>query len=1186
MKSWGLGAVILLALVAAGCGGGTTAIGVTIGGLHTSPMTVLVNQSVQLTAQVTGGSTTTVYWQICMPAATSTIKPTNCTAGQGPATGCTIPAVASPLTGYGTITANGLYTAPSTVPKPNSAWVVATSCVTSTAFANFVVVIDSGIRVQVLPATATIGTLETLQFATIITGTRNQGASWALSSSALNPPPLGNISPSGFYTAPSGPVTVTVTATSAADPTQTATATVNVITATQPTLTSIEPTVAAQGSAQQDVYLIGSNFLSTETVRVKPPAQLATAVPTTFINATLLRITIPATLLASTGADSIVVQDPQAPANVSGSQNLTVVAVRPVVVGSFPDSVPQNSVASPNVNLTGGFFSPATSATFNALAAVTTFTNSRQLSVTVPSGALAAPGLYPIVVQNAGIAPGQPSISALNLGVTPDPSAIPTGPVVGPITVGTSPSAVAMDESHGIAVVANTGSNSISLLTVSPSALTVITSVGVGNQPTGVAVDDLLADPVAVVVNSADQTVTAVDLMPPYAKTTLSVAIASGSNPPLPFSIGVNPLTHRAIVAYQSTNEATILNLSVAAGLPALSIVQQIGGSSTFYGTGANPAVSVDPRLNWAVVTPGGGGAVSLVDLGVAPGATEPKGRAPQIVGSLAISASMEGVGINPETHQALLTDPQTGNLTTFSMLDNAVSPVLSGGVAVNEKGFVAAAATPLENVGIAVNPTGATADIVDLKNAVVLQTVTGLGTSPQAAAVDPVSNQAVVVDQVGGVYLVSLGPAVNPLQIVEASPAMTVTIPQTPSADLTLTINGGGFVGGTSQLLLDGTALPSANVNVVSARQMIATVPGAMLDAPRLYIVQVKNGAAVSNVTDLSVVQAVTVDVSPVGVAVDTDRDLAVVTNYAAGTVSLVSLAPPLESPESLGQIGIIGTPILAGTNPAGVAVIPRLGLAVVANFGSNNATVVNLATQVPANIAICGTCTGPTGVAFNQDTAIAAITNTNGNSLGGTGSLSLLDVSGAPVLRGSPTVDQNPVAVAVDPTLNYAAVATASTSSSVDLINLTTQSIAGRASGSGIQNATGVVFDPVNQMFVAANSLLNNVVIIDPVTFLQTPVRVGIAPISLDYNFQTSTLVTVNPPSHTMSVIDYVCPPLLAAPACPGPGVRTVIGLGGNVASAPVLGPNAVAIDPKLNLAVLVDTDNNRVLLVPLPH
>lgn len=1192
VRSWTFGAVILLALVAAGCGGGSTAIGVTIGGPHASPMTVLVNQSVQLVAQVTGGSTTTVFWQICMPAATPTTQPTNCTAGQGPATGCTIPAVASPLTGYGTITANGLYTAPSTVPTPNSAWVVATSCVKSTAFANFVVVIDSGIRVQVLPATVTMGTGEILQFTTIVTGTSNQGVSWALSTTLLSPPPLGNITPSGSYTAPAGPVTLTVTATSAADPTQRGTATVNVITATAPALSSIEPTVTAQGSAQQDIYVIGSNFTSTETVVVTPPAQPATSVPTTFINTTLLRATIPATQLTQTGVVSVAVKMQNGTLNTPGPANLAVFAVRPALVGSFPDSAAQNNASSPNVNLTGGFFSPAaTTATFNGQAAVTTFTNSRQLTLTVPGGALATPGLYPIVVQNAGVALGQPSISAVNLGVTPDPSLIPGGPVAGPIAVGAGPTVVAVDETRGIAVVANTGGNSISVLTVSPFAL--LGSVGVGNKPTGVAVDDLLADPVALVVNSADQTVTAVDLVT-FNQVTLNVSISASATPPLPFSIGVNPLTHRAIVTYQSTNEATILSLSLTAGTPALSIVQQIGGSSTFYSTGANPAVSVDPRLNWAVVTPGGGGAISLVDLGVAAGGTEPTGRAPQMVGSLSISTSMQGVGVNPETHQSLLTDPQTGSLATFSMLNNAVGTVLSGGVAVNQKGFVAAAATPLANVGIAVNAISATADIVDLQNAVVLKTVTGLGSSPQAVAVDPVSNQAVVVDQGGSrVYLVSLGPAVNPLQIVEASPALTVTTPGTPSANLALTINGSGFVGGTSQVLMDGTALAPANVTVVSARRILATVPGPMLDAPRRYIVQVQNGAAVSNVTDLSVVQGVRVGASPIGVAVDTDRDLAVVTNSTAGTASLVSLAAPgAHSPESLGSIGVIGGPILTGTTPEGVAVLPRLGLAVVANFGSNNATVVNLATQVPTNVALCGTgCTGPTGVAFNQDTAIAAITNTNGNNSNGTGSLSLLSVSAAPALAGTSAVDQNPVAVAIDPTLNYAAVATATApnltgGSSVDLINLTTQSIAGRITGPGIQNATGVVFDPVNQMFVAANSLLNSVIIIDPLTFLQTPVRVGIAPMSLDYDFQTSTLVTVNPPSHTMSVVDYVCPPLIAAPACPGPGVRTVIGLGGTLTSAPVLGPNAVAIDPKLNLAVLVDTDNNRVLLVPLPH
>jgi sugar lactone lactonase YvrE len=33
-------------------------------------------------------------------------------------------------------------------------------------------------------------------------------------------------------------------------------------------------------------------------------------------------------------------------------------------------------------------------------------------------------------------------------------------------------------------------------------------------------------------------------------------------------------------------------------------------------------------------------------------------------------------------------------------------------------------------------------------------------------------------------------------------------------------------------------------------------------------------------------------------------------------------------------------------------------------------------------------------------------------------------------------------------------------------------------------------------------------------------------------------------------------------------------------------VVGPNSIAIDPRLNLAVAIDSANNRILLVPLPN
>ena len=175
--------------------------------------------------------------------------------------------------------------------------------------------------------------------------------------------------------------------------------------------------------------------------------------------------------------------------------------------------------------------------------------------------------------------------------------------------------------------------------------------------------------------------------------------------------------------------------------------------------------------------------------------------------------------------------------------------------------------------------------------------------------------------------------------------------------------------------------------------------------------------------------------------------------------------------------------------------------------------------------------------------------------------------------------TVDQDPVTVAFDPPLDFAAVGTASASSSVDVIDMLTSSITGRAGGTGLQNwqrdCHGI---RINHVFLLANSVLNDIVILDPTTLIQTPVRVGIAPTSIDYNFQTSTIVTVNSASRTMSVLEYVCPPSIAAPTCSSPQVRDVLGLGGAQSSTLILGPNAVAIDPKLNLGVLVDPDNSR--------
>jgi YVTN family beta-propeller protein len=987
--------------------------------------------------------------------------------------------------------------------------------------------------------------------------------------------------PAGTYVAPAqSPGAITVTATSSADPTRSASATVTVTAASpSPAISSIDPTTAVQGSVQQDVYINGSavngtDFFSTSVVLVD-----GVPIVPTFINSTLLRVTIPSVLLQQAKAVNIQVR--RSNGDTSPPATLTVAPARPAVISSTPASV-SSMASSANITLSGGFFFPpqtsgGTTATFNGASVTPTVINSRQLMIPTPANGATTPGLYPIVVQNPGIAPNLPSVSAVNLAVTPNPSSIPTAPNA-TISVGATPSAIAIDPVLNLAAVANTGDGSVSLINLATNSV-VKTIPSVGNMPTGIAIDNQLPDHIALVVNSGDNTVSTVDLTTQaVVGTPVSVQIGAPPPPvagPVSIAIGINPLTHRAVVAYQSTNLATVLDTST--GVPVF--VAQIGGTLTPFSTGVSPSIGIDPLLNWAVITPGGAGTINIVDLGRAPIAGD-GGRPPQVIGSLSISPSVQGVGINTETHQVLLTNPNAGTLQTFSLLDNSVNSI---SFTVSQLGYASAAVNPLTNVGIAVNSQTSTAAVVDLGSGVVLQpTVSGLGTLPQAVAVDPALDEALVVNQTSGtVSIVSLGSSFRNLQITALNPAVAFA-PAT--ANLSLAIDGFGFVPGTSQVFLDTTALPPGDVAVSNGgRQIIATVPASMLQVARRYSVTVQNpGPNVSNTTELAVVQPVVVGNQPSSVAVDPDRDIAVVTNNGDGTVSLVDLTAGTTLPQS---------PLSVGQGPIGVAVLPRLGLAVVANNVSSNVTVVDEnGINPPQTVALCVGCTGPTGVGIVQDTATGIVAASGPDSACSTVTsgcqVSFVDVAPTGSAPGTNIgVNQSPVSVATDSNGDrFAAVGAASQAGSIDIIDLLTNTVTCRVSN--VQLPSGVVFDSVNQVFVAANSLQNNIVIVDPLTCIPATVRVGINPTSLDYDFQTSTLVTVNSASNTMSFLDYMCPPAVGVPVtCSSPQTREIFGL----PSSAKFSQNqqfSVAIDAKLNLAVVVDTNNSRILLIPLPH
>jgi DNA-binding beta-propeller fold protein YncE len=247
-----------------------------------------------------------------------------------------------------------------------------------------------------------------------------------------------------------------------------------------------------------------------------------------------------------------------------------------------------------------------------------------------------------------------------------------------------------------------------------------------------------------------------------------------------------------------------------------------------------------------------------------------------------------------------------------------------------------------------------------------------------------------------------------------------------------------------------------------------------------------------------------------------------------------------------------------------------------VVANQGGNTASVLCETPGVGAT-ATATTDSGPTGVAIDQDLGDALIAASGGNvadEISVSGTCSGITVGSSSGL----TVQQQPTSVAIDSVTHLAAVGNV-TSNDVTVLNLSETTATNTTST--IQIPQGIALDPCpasacnanseflpNPNFLITASLQNQVEILDPTTGVLTPFRVGINPTALAYNVATSTLVTLNQLSQTMTVVDYLAKQVRAVfPITPS----TQFG---------------VDIDSQTNLAVVADSANSRVLLLPLPQ
>jgi len=428
----------------------------------------------------------------------------------------------------GTISTNGLYTAPSALPATTACaggtttatvcntasagtFILTSGCVLITAVSNqnsaamgtASVELTSGVTITVTPTTsATMGTGEMLSFVATVAGTTNLSVNWLVNGTQGGNTTIGTITSTtigngtlanaAIYTAPSPaptPNTVTIEAEAVADTSQTQSVTVTIITATPPTLSSIQPLQIPAGAEFEDLYLSGASFLSTTAVLFSGQSVgTLTGGSVTAVNADLIRARVPASLLGTPGTFTVAAEEQNGV--TTPALQVQVVPVRPSLIGITPTSLAQNSPTT-TLELTGGYFTSATLGEWNGHLVSSTPDAGfpRSLQATLSSSDLTEAGLFSMAVRTPSASPPR---SALDVSIRPTaaPSVFTTinnfsqsnGVSGGPV-------AVALNDVSGTAVVVDQGQNSLDLL--DPAFVSVASQVAVDTMPTSVAVDGL-----------------------------------------------------------------------------------------------------------------------------------------------------------------------------------------------------------------------------------------------------------------------------------------------------------------------------------------------------------------------------------------------------------------------------------------------------------------------------------------------------------------------------------------------------------------------------------------------------------------------------------------------------------------------------------------------------------------------
>jgi trimeric autotransporter adhesin len=208
------------------------------------------------------------------------------------------------------------------------------------------------------------------------------------------------------------------------------------------------------GSSALTLTVSGSGFLSTSVVQVG-----TTAEPTTYISATQLSATVPATQLASGAQLAVAVLNGSLSSAVTRPINLEVDNPAPTI-GSVSPASEVTGATSTVIVVTGTGFVPATVIDVNGTPRTTTFTSATQISVALTAADLSAAASLSLTAINP--APGGGTSTAATVAVL--------GSNPAPAITSVNPATELVGASSPVIVVTGTGFMASTVIDVNGSA--------------------------------------------------------------------------------------------------------------------------------------------------------------------------------------------------------------------------------------------------------------------------------------------------------------------------------------------------------------------------------------------------------------------------------------------------------------------------------------------------------------------------------------------------------------------------------------------------------------------------------------------------------------------------------------------------------------------------------------------